>query len=94
MALSLTACGGGGSSENSSKDGGELNLYVWTEYIPDSVISDFEDETGIKVNMSTFSSNEDMLAKVKSESEGAFDVIQPSDYMIEQMIAQDMLEKN
>lgn len=93
MALSLTACGGGGSSENSSKDGGELNLYVWTEYIPDSVISDFEDETGIKVNMSTFSSNEDMLAKVKSESEGAFDVIQPSDYMIEQMIAQDMLEK-
>lgn len=93
MALSLTACGGGSSSESSSKDGGELNLYVWTEYIPDSVISDFEDETGIKVNMSTFSSNEDMLAKVKSESEGAFDVVQPSDYMVEQMIAQDMLEK-
>lgn len=35
----------------------------------------------------------DMLAKVRSESEGAFDVIQPSDYMIEQMITQDMLEK-
>ncbi len=84
----LTSCG----SSSSAGENGTINIYVWTEYIPDSVISKFEKETGIKVNMSTFSSNEDMLAKVKSEEEGAFDIIQPSDYMIEQMASQGMLE--
>lgn len=95
MTVSLAACGkdSGESKESAKKDGGELNLFVWTEYVPESVISDFEEETGIKVNVSNFSSNEDMLAKVKSESEGAFDVVQPSDYMVEQMVAQGMLEK-
>lgn len=88
-ALALTGCG----SSSSSGENGVINIYTWTEYIPDSVIKDFEKETGIKVNMSTFSSNEDMLAKVKSEEEGAFDIIQPSDYMIEQMASQGMLEK-
>ncbi|MGN1317567.1 MAG: PotD/PotF family extracellular solute-binding protein, partial [Lachnospirales bacterium] len=69
----------------------EINVFVWTEYIPQSVIDSFTEETGIKVNVSTFSSNEDMLAKVKAESEDAFDIIQPSDYMVEQCISQDML---
>ena len=41
--------------------------------------------------MSTYSSNEDLLAKVKAESEGTFDIVQPSDYMVEQMINNDML---
>lgn len=89
MALSLSACGG----ESGVGDNGELNLFIWTEYIPESVISDFEEETGIQVNMSTYSSNEDMLAMVRSESEGAYDVIVPSDYMVELMAAQDMLEE-
>ncbi|MDD3218915.1 MAG: spermidine/putrescine ABC transporter substrate-binding protein [Lachnospiraceae bacterium] len=87
----VTGCGG--SSSSAGGENGELNVFVWTEYVPDSVISGFEEETGIKVNVSTFSSNEDMLAKVKSEDEGAYDIIQPSDYMVEQLISQDMLEK-
>ncbi len=70
---------------------GTLNLYVWTEYIPESVIQDFEKETGITVNVSYFSSNEELYAKLSSESEGAYDVIQPSDYMVEKMAEQDML---
>ena len=86
----LTGCGS--SSGSAAGTAGELNIFVWTEYVPDSVIEKFEEETGITVNVSTYSSNEDMLAKVKSESEGAYDVVLPSDYMIEQMIAQDMLE--
>lgn len=88
MTLSLIGC-------SSSKEGtnGELNLFVWTEYVPQSVIDDFEKETGIKVNVSTFSSNEDMLAKVKSETEGAYDIVQPSDYMVAQMISQGMLQE-
>lgn len=87
-AVQLTGCGDKNSSEN-----GELNIFIWTEYVPDSVIDDFEKEYGIKVNVSTFSSNEDMLAKVKSEDEGTYDIVQPSDYMVESMIAQGMLEE-
>lgn len=85
----LTGCG---SSGDVGKNG-ELNVFVWTEYVPDSVFEKFEEETGIKVNVSTYSSNEDMLSKVKSESEGTYDVVLPSDYMIELMISQGMLEE-
>ena len=87
----FTGCG----SKTDSEAGGDktLNIFVWTEYVPDSVIQKFEDETGIQVNVSTYSSNEDMLAKVKSETEGAYDIVQPSDYMVQQMIAQGMCEE-
>ena len=85
----LAGCG----SESSEGKNGELNIFIWTEYVPDSVIEKFEKETGIKVNVSTYSSNEDMLAKVKSESEGTYDIVQPSDYMVEQMASQGMLEE-
>lgn len=89
MAMSLFS--GCSSAKKESK--GELNIFVWTEYVPDSVIKNFEKETGIKVNVSTYSSNEDMLAKVKSETEGAYDIVQPSDYMVQQMITDGMLQK-
>lgn len=90
VAAAITGCGG--KSSGGSGDNGELNLFVWTEYLPDSVVDKFEKETGIKVNVSTYSSNEDMLAKVKSETAGAYDVLNPSDYMVAQLIAQDMLK--
>jgi spermidine/putrescine-binding protein len=87
LILSLTVlpgCGGGAKSV--------LNLYCWTEYIPDSVIADFEKETGIKVNVVNYSNNEDMLNRVRTDSPGTFDICQPSDYMVEYMIAQGLLE--
>lgn len=97
LLATVVCCGvcvtGCGSSSSTSADAGELNLFIWTEYVPDSVIEKFEDETGIKVNVSTYSTNEDMLAKVKSESEGAYDIVQPSDYMVEQMISEGLLEE-
>ena len=88
MCSLLAGCGS--STETASN--GELNVFVWTEYVSDAAIEAFEDETGIKVNVSTYSSNEDMLAKLKSESEGTYDIIQPSDYAVEYLIAQDKLE--
>ena len=91
-AMLVTMLAGCGSKSSEGKDG-ELNIFIWTEYVPDSVIEKFEKETGIKVNVSTYSSNEDMLAKVKSESEGTYDIVQPSDYMVEQMASQGMLEE-
>lgn len=92
MALAVGMLTGCGSSGDAGKNG-EINVFVWTEYVPDSVFEKFEEETGIKVNVSTYSSNEDMLSKVKSESEGTYDVVLPSDYMIELMISQGMLEE-
>lgn len=87
-ATGLTGCGGSSSGGN-----GELNIFIWTEYVPDSVISDFESEFGITVNASTFSTNEDMLAKFTSGEDDAYDLLQPSDYMVKLMIDQGLLQK-
>jgi spermidine/putrescine transport system permease protein len=79
------------SAGSETKSGGELNLFIWTEYIPDAVLKKFTDETGIKVNASTYSSNEDMLAKVKASNKGIYDIVVPTDYMVKMMIAQGLL---
>ena len=71
----------------------EVNVLNWSSYIPFEVISDFEHETGIKVNYGTYSSNEELLAKISSSKSGTYDLIFPSDYMIELMISKGMLEE-
>lgn len=71
----------------------ELNILNWSSYIPDSVITDFEKETGIKVNYGTYSSNEECLAKISSAKKGTYDLIFPSDYMVELMINRDLIQK-
>ena len=70
-----------------------LNVLNWSSYIPDSVISDFEKEYGIKVNYMTYSSNEELLAKVNSSKKGTYDLIFPSDYMISLMIEKELIQK-
>ena len=75
----------------------EINVYNWGEYVSDgsegrlNVIEEFEELTGIKVNYNTFDSNEDLYSKMKSGGI-SYDVIIPSDYMIERMIKEDMLQ--
>ncbi len=64
---------------------GELNLFAWSEYLPQSVIDNFTAETGIRVNYETYASNEEMLAKLVSGA-AAYDLIQPSEYTIEALI--------
>ena len=70
-----------------------LNILNWSSYIPSNVIKDFENETNIKVNYGTYSSNEECLAKVSGAKSGTYDLIFPSDYMLEVMIKRNMLEK-
>ena len=70
-----------------------VNILNWSSYIPDEVIRDFEKEYNIKVNYSTYSSNEECLAKLSSAKEGTYDLIFPSDYMIELMIKRDLIQK-
>ncbi len=69
-----------------------INVYNWGDYIDESVLKDFEKEFGIKVNYSTFATNEDLYVKLKQGGE-SFDVIFPSEYMIERMIREGMLAK-
>lgn len=65
----------------------ELNVYIWSEYLPESVIERFTKETGIKVNVSTYDNNESLYAKVKllSNSKNGYDLIVPSTYFVSKM---------
>jgi len=80
-----------GCTNNRTKK--EINVLNWSSYIPNEIILEFEKETGIKVNYSTYSSNEELLAKVSSAKDGTYDLAFPSDYMVEIMKNRDMLEK-
>jgi spermidine/putrescine transport system substrate-binding protein len=64
----------------------ELNLFAWSEYVPQTVLDGFTKETGIQVNYESYGSNEEMLAKLMSGAE-AYDLIQPSEYTVEALIA-------
>ena len=80
-----------GCSNNVDKR--HVNILNWSSYIPSEVILDFEKETGIEVNYGTYSSNEELLAKVSVAKEGTYDLIFPSDYMVEIMINRGLIEK-
>ena len=82
-----------GCSNNSTDGKGVVNVLNWSSYIPDTVINDFEKEYGIKVNYGTYSSNEELLAKITSSKKGTYDVIFPSDYMVELMRDRGLIKK-
>lgn len=69
----------------------ELNLFAWSEYVPQKVLDGFTAETGIRVNYETFASGEEMLAKINAGG-SAYDVIQPPDYIAEAMIQYGLLQ--
>jgi spermidine/putrescine transport system substrate-binding protein len=73
-------------------NGGEVNLYNWTDYISPELLDRFESETGITVNLDNFDSNETMLAKLQAGGAN-YDVIVPSDYMVAQMIELGLLQE-
>jgi len=70
-----------------------VNVYTWAEEIPAETIAQFEKETGIKVNYSTYDSNEIMYTKLRTNNDIGYDIIEPSNYYIERMIHLGMLEK-
>jgi spermidine/putrescine-binding protein len=99
----LAACGGGGSQasdefvcpepenkiEVTSK---ELNIFVWTEYIPTEWKTCFEQVYGVKINHDEYSSNEEMYAKLLAGGSN-YDLVQPTDYIIGLMIRQGLLQQ-
>jgi spermidine/putrescine transport system substrate-binding protein len=96
-ALLAAACGGSSSSTatttGSSSGGGKtLSIYAWAGEIPDSVVKGFEKETGIKVTVDTFDSNETMTAKLGSGA-STYDLVEPSQYTVQQLIGQKLIQK-
>ncbi len=68
----------------------ELNLFAWSEYVPQSVLDGFTKESGIRVNYETYASNEEMLAKLLSGAAN-YDLVQPSEYTVEAMVKEKLL---
>ena len=81
----LAGCGG------QKYDAGEVQIFLPGEYISDEVIRNFEKETNIKVSITTFDSNESMYTKLLGGT--VYDIIIPSDYMIERLISEKMIQK-
>ena len=86
--IAFSACAMGSASASAE----ELTVFNWFDYIDPAVIDLFEDETGITVKYVNFTTNEEMYTKLEAGA-GTYDVIFPSEYMIERMIAHDMLEE-
>jgi spermidine/putrescine transport system permease protein len=69
----------------------ELNVFNWSEYLPQSVIDKFQENYNIKVNYSTFSSNEEMLSKLMAGG-SQYDLVVASDYMVEVLVNQKLIQ--
>ncbi|MGD9503281.1 MAG: extracellular solute-binding protein [Syntrophobacteraceae bacterium] len=76
-----------------ARDGKVLNIYNWAEYMPNEVLKKFTKETGIKVNYSTFDSNETMYAKLKALQGKGYDIVVPSTYFVNRMRKEGMLKQ-
>lgn len=85
VAVSFAGCGGGGGAKQS------LKVYNAGEYIDTALLAKFEKANNCKVVYETFDSNESMYTKIRSGEK--YDVIIPSDYMIERLIKEDYLQK-
>ena len=102
MVLSCFACGKKDAAEEEEADysfadgdqydqiGGELNVLNWGEYLDPELISLFEAETGVKVNYTEMTGNEEMLVKLRG-ADNPYDMCFPSDYTIEKLIKDDLL---
>ncbi len=72
----------------------ELNLFTWTEYVPQDIIDCFGLVYGVDVNVGMFSSNEELQAKLTAgEGSNVYDLVHPSDYMVEVLIRTGILQK-
>ena len=72
-------------------EGQTLRIYNWGEYVGEHIIQDFQKETGATVLLENFDSNEQMYIKVANGE--AYDILVPSDYMIQRLISEGYLQK-
>ncbi|WP_374390283.1 spermidine/putrescine ABC transporter substrate-binding protein [Sandaracinobacter sp.] len=86
VGFSLQACGKGGGDAGGDK----LNFYTWDTYIGETTLADFQKASGVKVQTSYFSTNDELFAKLKAGNPG-YDVIVPSNEFVTRMRQADML---
>lgn len=91
-AMNETSSTSGSTGSNTSSGQREVNVCSWGEYIDTDLITQFEEETGIKVNYNTAPSNEELYSQLQTGGVN-YDVIVPSDYMIARLIEEDWLQK-
>ncbi|MFQ5961029.1 MAG: spermidine/putrescine ABC transporter substrate-binding protein [Candidatus Methylomirabilales bacterium] len=87
--LVMTGCGSGPSESGLDR---EVYFFNWGDYIDPAVLTAFAQEYGVRVVQDNYASNEDLLAKLQAGGAG-YDVIVPSDYMVEVMIKEGLLRK-
>ena len=85
LALAFVLSPGIGHAEDSSAPPRELRLLCWTEYVPENVITGFEQKAGVKVLTANYNSNEQMLAMLKAKP-GYYDLVQPSQAYVTALI--------
>jgi spermidine/putrescine transport system substrate-binding protein len=81
-----------GYGEESRAEPAELLIYNWTNYIPPDLLDRFTVETGIAVTLHGYESNEILQATLRADS-GAYDVVMPSDYMVEMLVQEGLLQE-
>lgn len=85
-----------GCSSKETTDSGlakEMNVFIWSEYVSEDAIKGFEDEYGIKVNVSYFSSTDEMNAKLMSGGGKDYDIVQAGNSQIENLIKEDYIQE-
>ncbi|MFQ5847996.1 MAG: spermidine/putrescine ABC transporter substrate-binding protein [Candidatus Methylomirabilales bacterium] len=87
--LVVAGCGRGPSGSGLDR---EIYLFNWGDYIDPTVLTDFTTEFGVRVVQDNYASNEDLLAKLQAGGVG-YDIIVPSDYMVEVMIKEGLLHE-
>ena len=92
-AAAPTEAASGAGEVDKSKLSTELSIYNWSEYIAPEVVEKFEEEFGVKVVIDSFEDNESLFAKFQAGGNPGYDLVLPSDYMIEKMIKAGMLDK-
>jgi spermidine/putrescine transport system substrate-binding protein len=70
-----------------------INIFTWGDILDPSIVAQFENETGIKVNLNYYASNEELLVKMKATGGLGYDLIIPSDYAVELLREEDLLKK-
>lgn len=70
-----------------------LNIFTWDGYIPLDIIAEWEESTGVKINYSNFTSNEDMLTKLQANGGSEYDIVLASDYIIATAAAEGLLQE-
>jgi spermidine/putrescine transport system substrate-binding protein len=97
LVVVLSACqpaGTGGTGDTGgtgSTEGGELHLYNWTTYMDPAILEAFEKEYNVKVVEDFFGDNDELHAKIAPGNPG-YDLVVPSDYMVEIMVSENLLE--